>query len=537
MARAPLIVVLVGLAGCGPDDAPRVAAVTLELRPDSPESRELFRFDDTEVVETLDRERVRVHFTRDGRNAVPPDDDDASGVPDYPELVAHRYDDYLARYEAMGFRRPLDDQNLADDNGGDGRFDIYLIDFFGRADGAFQTDACTTTCVGYAVQENDFAGYGYPSLDVATKILATHELFHAVQASYDAGQDGIFGEGTAVWATEQLEPDLDDFERFIDGYLSRPDRPLNRPASGIVLDPFNYGAALFFRFLTERFDDPDLIRRLLERVEDGAEGIDNPVWYEALDALLRADFDRSLSEAFTEFALWNVFTADRGDRSPGVGYAEATRYPPVAVRAGELPLLDERPRHVQLATRYYGFRSRGRDALEARLVGDADDLSMWLVVDRGSRIDVVSGSTVAQAAVGPGDEIILAVVNAGLEGPSRRASVCAGSPTEVQSCADSLVPEAPPPEDPPDDDPTPEDPPPVAEDPEPTPSPEGGCRSVPSLELGGLLLVLAGALGTARRDGRGTLERSRQPRSVCPRTPGTEASPRSTRPERTAHSS
>ena len=47
---------------------------------------------------------------------------------------------------------------------------------------------------------------------VGNRILASHEFFHAVQAAYDVSQSSIFSEGTAVWATEQFDPTLDDFE-------------------------------------------------------------------------------------------------------------------------------------------------------------------------------------------------------------------------------------------------------------------------------------------------------------------------------------
>jgi len=480
---------LLGILACGPDEPPRFATVQLELRPDSPNSRETFRFEADEHVETFDSDRVRVHFTREGRNAVPLGDDDEDEIPDYVELVAKRYDSYIDRYVELGYRAPLGDADLRDDNGGDGRFDVYLIDFFSSSDGAFQTDLCSSTCVGYVVQENDFAGFAYGSLDRATRILATHELFHAVQASYDAGQDGIFSEGTAVWATEQLEPDLDDFEGFVGGYLEAPHRPLNRPARGVVVNPFNYGAALFFRFLTERFDDDDLVRRLLERVEDGASGVEDPVWYEALDALLRTDFQISLSDVYAEFALWNAFTGSRSKSAPGIGYAEAERYPPVAARNASLPYTDEAPRHAQMSTRYYAFSTGRRERLEARLVGDADGMKLWLLVESASGFHVSDGSTTATARVDTQSPAILAVVNSSLEGPSRRASVCIGSPSEVEACSRELAPddERPSDADPPprDDPPGPEDPPP--EDPAPTRA-ASDCRSGPD---GGTALLLA----------------------------------------------
>src|SRR5690606_35560108 len=97
------------------------------------------------------------------------------------------YDEVLAAYVGrLGFRAPLADGSLLD-NGGDARFDVYLLDFGGSADGSFRVDACgqdgalPTQCAGFMVQENDFAGYAYPSVRYANRLLAAHELFHAVQ--------------------------------------------------------------------------------------------------------------------------------------------------------------------------------------------------------------------------------------------------------------------------------------------------------------------------------------------------------------------
>lgn len=426
------------LFGCSPGAPLHVHTAALGLRPSTPESDELFRFDDDELIESFDGIRVRVHYTRTGRNAVPSRDMDGSGVPDYVELVAERYDAYLHAYLDLGYRPPLTDSEIQDDNGGDGRFDIYLIDFFGSSDGSFQRDLCEAgTCIGYVVQENDFAGYGYFSLEQAARILATHELFHAIQASYDDGQDVIFSEGTAVWATELLEPELDDFERSIGAYLASPERPLNRPRSGVVLDPFAYGSALFFQFLSERFEDPDLIRRLLERIVDGANGNDDPLWYEALDELLQQELGSSLPEAFEEFAVWNAST---GERAAGgaVSYARAARYPSVATDQMELPFTLERGRQPQLSAHYFDVFSGGRTTLEARLLGDAQGLSLWWMRGTGEEPRLVSGRSSASIALQPNETPLLIVINSNPEGPSRRGSLCVGSPSEVDACAEGL---------------------------------------------------------------------------------------------------
>src|SRR5690606_14216405 len=103
------------------------------------------------------------------------------------------------------------------------------------------------------------------------------------QAAYDVGQGSVLREGSAVWATEYFDTDLDDLERLSGGYLQQTDRPLDRPPGGPI-DPFSYGAAVFFQFLSERFE-PGIIRALWERCEDGAGGVDDPQWLGALAEL------------------------------------------------------------------------------------------------------------------------------------------------------------------------------------------------------------------------------------------------------------
>ncbi|XYI04092.1 MXAN_6640 family putative metalloprotease [Sorangium sp. So ce1128] len=201
-----------------------------------------FRFDPDDVAETFASASgsFLVHFAREGRSAVPGEDADATGVPDSVEEVAAIYDEVIVHYrDVLGFRPPRSDEDLPD-NGGDGRFDVYLGDFAGVGDGVFRVDACDPDdegrCAGFMTQENDYAGYDYPSTRTANRILGSHELFHAVQAAYDHGQDTPMMEGTAVWATESFDPSLQDFEGFVGGYLSNTDRSLDVPMVGPV-DP------------------------------------------------------------------------------------------------------------------------------------------------------------------------------------------------------------------------------------------------------------------------------------------------------------
>lgn len=414
---------------------PRVSSA--QDRPDAPGSSALFRFDEGDAIEHFDGERTRVHFTRDGRNAVPSDDTDASGVPDFVELVAMEYDAALAYYAMRGFREPLSDESLTQ-NGGDAHFDVYLVDFGGNADGAFQIDGCTgATCVGYMVQENDYRGYSYPNVATAIGIVSSHELFHAVQAAYDHDQGNVFSEGTAVWASDQFEPTFGETAGFSDGFLSRPTRPLDQESAGVVLDQFAYGASIFFQFLSE-YVDVEIVRLVLEGVVDGAGGVADPHWLDVLVAILDTEYGLAWEDVFVEFATWNMLTGSRASGQPEAQtYSNAIGLPPVELRLESLPLADERPRHFYAATRYYGFSPAGRTQVSARLVGDTEGLVVRIVSNAETPLLISpmdESPLEADIDTTGATQVIVAVVNTNREGDSKRASVCVGTAEEVETC-------------------------------------------------------------------------------------------------------
>ena len=165
MVLSRLTLALLLLDGCSPIEPlrePHVEARRDELRPTDTSSSEMWRFLPTDTVENfeLPDAGTRVHFTRAGKNAVPAADTNTNGTPDLVESVASVYVEVAAKYHAaMGFRFPVGDLALGS-NGGNERFDIYLVDFGLQADGAFRLDSCTNErCIGYVVQENDFVGY------------------------------------------------------------------------------------------------------------------------------------------------------------------------------------------------------------------------------------------------------------------------------------------------------------------------------------------------------------------------------------------
>ncbi|MFO0760739.1 MAG: MXAN_6640 family putative metalloprotease [Byssovorax sp.] len=446
--------VLAGLlAGCGETPVPDMHEPPLAaplVRPDTPGNNLLFHFDPADTVVTYPSKggRFLVHYTLAGKNGVPINDADASGVPDFVEQVGDVYEEVLTRYhDELGFRAPVGDENIAD-NGGDGKFDVYLVDFAGKGDGNFQSDTCTAQnqqiCAGYMIQENDYKGYGYPSTLVANRILGSHEFFHAVQAAYDNGQGSVMAEGSAVWATETFDSSLDDFELFTPGYMDNPDRSLEVPLPGPT-DPFSYGAGIFFEFLEERYGQ-GMNLALWERCENGANGVADPVWFTELGPLLQKKAGTTFADAFGEFAAWNLFTGKYAD--PTRSYKSGKGYSAVKIENVTAPYTDDKLRVFHASTQYYGMSPGTRESMTAALVSSdpaaLEGMSLLLAVARVTKYDPLVRPQDPAAGTETIDtkganRLVVAVINGLQEGDSKRPGLCIGTAEEVASCKSALL--------------------------------------------------------------------------------------------------
>jgi hypothetical protein len=408
------------------------AATPASARPDDPGS-DLFTFDVGDVVETFESDGFRVHYTRAGTHAVPGADADSDGVPDHVARLADIYEDALGAYTLLGFLPPVSDDGLVD-NGGDGRFDVYLVDFGRSADGAYRAERCDgAICSGYMVQENDFAGYGYPSVDAGNRTVASHELFHAVQAAYDSDQGAVFSEATAVWASERYDPTLRDLEGYAHGYLEDAATPLDAGSGGPV-DSFTYGAGIFFEYLSERFDD-DVTLELWEAVNDDVDP--SAFWFDAIDGVL-ASRGSSFADAFAEFSTWTLLTGRRAD--PERSFATGGQMTLREAVAKTLPIAEGSFVVFTASSRLLTAPTRERDTLQVVLAGadTARDGARVFVLPLGDAgpLDIVDATDGAPFAVGDAFEVLVLVVNTRQEGSSIRPRLCVGTPDEVAACVE-----------------------------------------------------------------------------------------------------
>ncbi len=442
-----------------------------------------FGFEPEDVVDAWETPSglVRVHYAVEGPSTTILDDLDLDGVPDFPQRVGRVVEDVELVFVAAGFRAPLTEAAVGlGPLGGSAAFDVYLVEFGGGADGAFRVDGCRDgACAGHLLIENDFKGYGYPSLEAAVDTLAAHELFHAVQAAYLRDLPVWVSEGTAVYAQRLVDPDNGDFLRYAQAYLDDAGRSLDKPPIGPV-PAFAYATGLWFDFLALRYGDAAILS-LLERLAAGAEPLD------AIGAVL-AEQGEGWAPVWMDFAAYNLATGRLAGEVGSYPYADR-------IRRGVAPALegtslDETRRFFPLATTYYKVR---HDGGALRVATEACDERLSILVspavggEDGPVGPAVGGGVGPELRLGSAEAPLAAGtywVAVSLPEPapeSVRTRICVGSERwcDVVPACDPGTP------------------------PEPEPEPRGGCATsagpVGAVGLLAAALFLLGRRGLRRR--------------------------------------
>ena len=176
-------------------------------------------------------------------------------------LTALENDIWPKLITGLGFSEPLSDGAIGGCNGGDGRLDVYLVDFVGQ--GLVATDLGDTKPVTrWPTSHSPAYILINPNLPPnQTKGALAHEFLHTVQWSYPVATGrlqndyGWLMESTAQWAIDAVYPVLADDggaaplqveqvkARF---YMETPEMPLEQTPSDASRA---YGTYLFFQFL------------------------------------------------------------------------------------------------------------------------------------------------------------------------------------------------------------------------------------------------------------------------------------------------
>jgi hypothetical protein len=291
---------------------------------------------------TSSSDHFKFHFAKTGTNAVfqPTVDNNGNGVPDYVDECASVLEYVWAKeIDTLGYNPPPSDGSYPVNwpNGGDGRYDIYLLNLGSSYLGATfpettQTPAPAWVWTSFIELDNDYLGYD-PNLQHSQyewlSVTAAHEFFHAIQFSYDASEFELgagdmakpyWMEMSAVWMEDQVYDNIDDYIYYLPAFFNYPWVSLrfftNNSQDPRYLHP--YGSCVWPIFLSERFDDINIVKNIWS-VCAQVQG-DNVL--SATDTILKGIYNSSLNDAFREFSVWNYFTADRANPSVFGFYSE-----------------------------------------------------------------------------------------------------------------------------------------------------------------------------------------------------------------------
>ena len=268
-----------------------------------------------------------VHWVSKTDDAPPLGDANGNGVPDQVDRTLSMFSSAWGfEVGRLGFRAPRSDET-SKNHGPDGRLDVYLADV-GRVDldGYTATDDPRASDSAYAYR--DYSAYIVVDDDFSSsqlgsagglgglRVTAAHELFHAIQYAYDAGEDDWLMEGTAAWMEDQFADDVNANRMWLrQSPLTQPWIPVDSSQ-----DLHAYGAWIFWRFLSESMGsgsaDTAIIRRIWELAAD-APGAPNLFSAKAVQKAL-AERDRAFGPVLATFGMWNL--------EPGVFYQEGAAY-------------------------------------------------------------------------------------------------------------------------------------------------------------------------------------------------------------------
>ncbi len=268
----------------------------------------------------------------------------ANGIPDWVDkTLATAEHVWTVEVTNMGYQAPLDD-STSTTNGGNSKLDVYISNLgsqqlygYCTTDDPNIVDPNSTYAFydasAYCVVDNNYAE---PIFNNHTplenlRVTTAHEFFHAVQAAYDFFDDRWLVEGTATWMEDEVYDNINDNRQYL------VDSQLNQP--GVTLDKgsqccFQYGAWIWWRYLSESLGDPSIIRDIWERADgsgtakgDMVAGPDDYSLQAARNALSARG--HKLRTEYGDFAVWNRIPAQR--------YSEGAYYP-VAPSSGSFSL-------------------------------------------------------------------------------------------------------------------------------------------------------------------------------------------------------
>lgn len=295
-------------------------------------------YEDSEYTHDSPAGRFKIHYTTTGDAAVyqADVDEDQDGVPDYVNECARILDHVWAKeIDSLGYDAPPSDSYYPPDwdNGGDGKYDVYLdnlpIELFGASYPEDQVEPGAPIFTSYLTLQCDYSYWVeehplYKNVYEPLSVTAAHEFFHAIHFGYDAteaeiGPDSSYRpywmEICAVWMEDMVFDDINDYLGYLPHFYSSPWLSLRTFRSPYDYHP--YASCVWAFFLQENYG-MEIIKKIWEKC---AQVPGDNVLEATAQILQNSPYYTSFEEAFRDFTIWNFFIGDKA--IPEVFYSEA----------------------------------------------------------------------------------------------------------------------------------------------------------------------------------------------------------------------
>ncbi|PAU95184.1 hypothetical protein CK503_03015 [Aliifodinibius salipaludis] len=260
----------------------------------------------SESYQSLDG-HFTIHYETSGSHAVPPEDSDSDGIPDYVEEVAAAAD--------SSYRHEVDNLSYTDPIPQGQTYDIQILNLENIYGRTVSTGGGTT----YIDIENDFSE-GFPPNDDqdnqigAVKVTVAHEFKHAIQ--YEAnewqGETESWLEMDATLMEEVVYDNVNDYYN----YIASDNSIFNDPSGGFY--PGSYANITWALFFEEKFGSQFWV--------DVWETIKNNPFISMVDALTnQLGGPDSFNRNYIESQLWHY--ASGNNSAQGFGFEERQHYP------------------------------------------------------------------------------------------------------------------------------------------------------------------------------------------------------------------
>ncbi|MDM7926096.1 MAG: hypothetical protein QUS35_08775 [bacterium] len=293
--------------------------------------------------------RFRVHYATDGTSAVPADDADQNGIPDFPEEAGRSLDRaYSVVVEQLGYRPPPDDSSAGPE------WDCYCVDMggeYGLTNPETQIGIDPDIWTSYMSIDRDFTRTETKGLD-ALRVTVAHEFTHMCHLGYiyDYSRNLFLYEANATWVEDMAYDSINDYLNYLDEFFSNTNRRFDT-ADGWR----EYGLCVWFHFIQKRLGTTRFAAKIWEELAEMTSDID------ACDLVLR-DYGKRFDEELGLFYAWNTRTRSRADTVHF--YSEGNAWPEITPDR-EYDLNGDMTVNATVATtgcRYYTFKNPSEDA-------------------------------------------------------------------------------------------------------------------------------------------------------------------------------